>query len=86
MGCARSETSNHVNFFLVPDRSDSHLYATLIRTLRNGILHLPRTCFAKTITERDWLQSSARIWELIRKSPFISEYNRSYQKLALCKT
>jgi protein SMG9 len=85
MGCALAESCNRVNFFFLPDKSDAHLYAMLTRTLRNALLNMPRTGFARTVSERDWLQSAARIWELIRKSPFISEYNRSYQKLALYK-
>lgn len=86
LGCSHSESDARVNFFLIPDQSDTHLYNTLTRTFRNALLHMPRTPFSRTISERDWLNNIARIWEIIRKSPFISEYNRSFQKVGLYKT
>lgn len=39
--------------------------------------------FAKTVSERDWLRNSAKIWELVKKSPVISEYSKALQKSGL---
>jgi protein SMG9 len=83
--CALNKSSNRVNLFLLPDSNDTHNYSVLVRTLRNALLNMPKTLLARTVSERDWLLNTARIWELIRKSPFIAEFNRSYQKLALYK-
>lgn len=35
--------------------------------------------FARTVSERDWLKNSAKIWELIKSSPIITEYSRMLQ-------
>ncbi|KAL0490368.1 SMG9, partial [Acrasis kona] len=78
---------NFVNFFMLPDYSyNSEMFEMLSLEFRNAVLGMPRNSFAKTVSERDWLQGVARIWDLIKKSPFISEYNRSHKKLSLSKT
>jgi hypothetical protein len=37
--------------------------------------------FAKTISEREWLRGATRMWELVRKSANVADYNRTLQKL-----
>jgi hypothetical protein len=37
--------------------------------------------FAKPISEREWLRGATRMWELVRKSSNVADYNRTLQKL-----
>lgn len=37
--------------------------------------------FAKPISEREWLRGATRMWDLVRKSSNVADYNRSLQKL-----
>ena len=37
--------------------------------------------FAKTISEREWLRGATRMWDLVRKSANVADYNRTLQKL-----
>lgn len=37
----------------------------------------------RTASERDWLKISAKIWELVKNSPIISEYSRTLQSSGL---
>ena len=37
--------------------------------------------FAKPISEREWLRGATRMWELVRKSSNLADYNRTLQKL-----
>lgn len=50
---------------------------------RYTLLSLRRARFARGLTEREWLRGVGRMWELIRRSALVSDYNRSLQKLHL---
>lgn len=39
--------------------------------------------FVRTVSERDWLKNSAKIWELVKNSPVIAEYCRTLQNSGL---
>ena len=39
--------------------------------------------FAKPLTEREWLRGVSRMWDLIRRSATVADYNRALQKLHL---
>lgn len=43
------------------------------------VLSMNCPSFVRTVSERDWLKNSAKIWELIKSSPIISEYSRMLQ-------
>lgn len=43
------------------------------------ILSWPARSFSKNLSERDWLRSSARIWDMVKKSAVISEYCKALQ-------
>ena len=51
------------------------------RKADNELLALKRRPFARTITEREWLRGAGRMWELIRRSALLADYNKSLQKL-----
>ena len=37
--------------------------------------------FAKPLSEREWLRGVGRVWDLVRKSTNVAEYNRTLQRL-----
>lgn len=47
--------------------------------LRDQILSMNGASFSRTVTERDWLKNSAKIWELVKSSPIVMEYARTLQ-------
>ncbi|KAL6008236.1 hypothetical protein ACLOJK_033742 [Asimina triloba] len=76
--------------FLLPNkgqddsqRVQSGSYFSLMEQLRNQILSMNDRSFAKTVSEREWLRNSARIWELVKKSPVIADYSRTLQNSGL---
>jgi protein SMG9 len=50
---------------------------------RDELLSLRRHPFAKSLTEREWLRGVGRMWELIKRSSLMADYNRALQKLHL---
>lgn len=43
------------------------------------VLSMNSPAFRRTVTERDWLKNSAKIWEMVKSSPIIAEYSRTLQ-------
>ena len=39
-----------------------------------------RRPFAKTISEKEWLRGVGRIWELLKKSSTLADFNRTLQR------
>ncbi|XP_050386367.1 uncharacterized protein LOC126802728 isoform X2 [Argentina anserina] len=54
-------------------------YTSMLWKLRDQVLSMNPPSFRKTLTERDWLKNSAKIWELVKSSPIIAEYSRTLQ-------
>ncbi|XP_061997315.1 uncharacterized protein LOC133715026 [Rosa rugosa] len=52
---------------------------SMLWKLRDQVLSMNPPSFRKTLTERDWLKNSAKIWELVKSSPIIAEYSRTLQ-------
>uniref|UniRef100_A0A0E0L709 G domain-containing protein n=1 Tax=Oryza punctata TaxID=4537 RepID=A0A0E0L709_ORYPU len=78
--------SNQQDIFLLPlrtpDNSTNFEYRTcpsMLGMLRDQILSRPSRSFSKNLTERDWLRSSAKIWDMVKKSPVISDYCKTLQ-------
>lgn len=73
--------------FLLPTRENNfqkpkpqfESYFSAVGKLRDQILSMNGHPFGRNISEREWLRNSAKIWELIKKSPTISEYCRTLQ-------
>lgn len=83
-------TSSRQDIFLLPlrghDNSTKFEYGTypcMLGVLRDQILSWPARSFSKNLSERDWLRSSAKIWDLVKKSPVISEYCKTLQSSGL---
>jgi len=93
--CNQKSTTPHDStaFFLLPvddGRTTSlvqHIYSdpydVSIQRFRYHVLGMPKRSFSRPLTERDWLKNAGRIWELIKKSPFISDYSRTLNKMCL---
>ncbi|XP_068635742.1 uncharacterized protein [Aristolochia californica] len=74
------------NLFLLPfkvqddsQRAQYQSYTSMLGQLCDQILSMNCHSFTKSISERDWLKNSARIWEMVKKSPVIAEYSRTLQ-------
>ncbi|PIN23503.1 hypothetical protein CDL12_03751 [Handroanthus impetiginosus] len=69
--------------FLVPSKSKDgsswpwrESYASALWRLRDQVLAMSPPSFSRTVSERDWLKNSAKIWELIKNSPVMADYCR----------
>ncbi|OWM75751.1 hypothetical protein CDL15_Pgr021916 [Punica granatum] len=47
------------------------------------VLSMSGPSFSRTVSERDWLRNSAKIWELVKNSPVIAEYCRMLQTVGI---
>ncbi|KAL6132352.1 hypothetical protein ACLB2K_070723 [Fragaria x ananassa] len=54
-------------------------YTSMLWKLRDQVLSMNSPSFRKTLSERDWLKNSAKIWELVKSSSIIAEYSRTLQ-------
>ncbi|GFQ08223.1 protein smg9, partial [Phtheirospermum japonicum] len=59
-------------------------YLSVLWTLRDQVLSMSPPSFSRTVSERDWLKNSAKIWELIKNSPIITDYCRTLQSSGFC--
>ncbi|XP_011626940.1 protein SMG9 isoform X1 [Amborella trichopoda] len=78
------------HFFVLPlkiqddsQKAQLESYGSMLAQLRDQVLSMPCHSFAKTIAERDWLRNSAKIWEIVKKSPVIADYCRTLQSSGL---
>ncbi|XP_066377913.1 uncharacterized protein [Miscanthus floridulus] len=83
-------TSGRQDIFLLPLRGHDNstkfeygTYSCMLGMLRDQILSWPARSFSKNLSERDWLRSSAKIWDMVKKSPVISEYCKALQSSGL---
>ncbi|XP_042472868.1 protein SMG9-like isoform X2 [Zingiber officinale] len=84
---AKDSVSEHPDVFLLPAREKNlqkpkpqfESYFSAVGKLRDQVLSMNGHPFGRNISEREWLRNSAKIWELIKKSPIISEYCRTLQ-------
>eukprot|EP00761_Pharyngomonas_kirbyi_P001151 gb/GECH01001152.1/.p1 GENE.gb/GECH01001152.1/~~gb/GECH01001152.1/.p1 ORF type:complete len:518 (+),score=109.35 gb/GECH01001152.1/:1-1554(+) len=83
----RQEQYGNVNFFQLPlySQNSREEFIHISSHFTKLILSMPKQR-RRTLSEKEWLQQSARLWENLKKSPFVSEYNRVHQKLQLYKT
>lgn len=74
------------DLFLIPvktkddyPRAQHESYISLLWKVRDQVLSMSHPSFARTVSERDWLRNSAKIWELLKNSPIIAEYCKTLQ-------
>ncbi|GMH18465.1 hypothetical protein Nepgr_020306 [Nepenthes gracilis] len=82
-GQSHSLDSKLPNLFLIPFESKNasskahyESYELALWKLRDQVLSMACPTFSRTLSERDWLKNSAKIWELVKNSSIIAEYNR----------
>lgn len=55
---------------------------SILRITRNmwcdsQVLCMSSPSFSRTVSERDWLKNSAKIWEIIKTSPIVADYYKT---------
>ncbi|XVE83373.1 hypothetical protein DITRI_Ditri16bG0083900 [Diplodiscus trichospermus] len=72
------------NLFVIPyknkddyPRAQCESYISSLWKLRDQVLSMNCPSFTRNVSERDWLKGSAKIWELVKSSPIIAEYDRT---------
>ncbi|KAL0304551.1 UNVERIFIED_CONTAM: hypothetical protein Sradi_6323200 [Sesamum radiatum] len=87
---APNDLETNLKLFLVPakgkdgaSRPQYESYVSALWKLRDQVLSMSAPSFSRTISERDWLKNSAKIWELIKNSPIIADYCRTLQSSGL---
>ncbi|PQM41227.1 protein SMG9-like [Prunus yedoensis var. nudiflora] len=53
------------------------------REISMKVLSMNSPPFGRTVSEREWLKNSAKIWELVKNSPIIAEYSRTLQSCGM---
>ncbi|KAK7307989.1 hypothetical protein VNO77_41527 [Canavalia gladiata] len=78
--------SNMINLYAIPlkkkdenPRVQHESYISALWKLRDQILSMKSPSFSRTVSEREWLKNSAKIWEQVKNSPTILEYCRTLQ-------
>lgn len=80
-----------LELFLVPlrrkDNNPHELqyesYDSTLWKIRGHVLSMTHPSFSRTVSERDWLKNTAKIWELVKNSPIIAEYCKMLQSSGL---
>ncbi|XP_024641067.1 protein SMG9 [Medicago truncatula] len=85
--------SNPLKLFAIPfkkkednPRVQHESYISALWKLRDQILSMKPPSFKRPVSEREWLKSSAKIWEQVRNSSTISEYGRALQHSGIYRT
>ncbi|CAG8560003.1 9234_t:CDS:2 [Diversispora eburnea] len=66
-----------LNYLNAPDT-----FFVMAESLRNQIFQLPKRAGKKgQVSEKEWFKSSMKIWDMVRKSEFLSEYGKLSQKV-----
>ncbi|KAL3837967.1 hypothetical protein ACJIZ3_022558 [Penstemon smallii] len=86
----RSDSDINMKLFLIPSegkddssRPQYESYASALCKLRDQVLSMSGPSFSRTVSERDWLKNSAKIWELIKNSSIMADYCRTLQSSGL---
>lgn len=75
------DTSSDLKLFLVPSqgkddssRPQYESYTCALWKISDQVLSMSGPSFSRTVSERDWLKNSAKIWEFIKNSSTIIDY------------
>ncbi|KAL6508221.1 hypothetical protein OROHE_021763 [Orobanche hederae] len=87
---AHNDSDIDLKLFLVPSKGkDGDLrpqyesYLSVLWRLRDQVLSMNAPSFSRTVSERDWLKNSAKIWELVKNSPIVADYCKMLQNSGL---
>ncbi|KAI3807928.1 hypothetical protein L1987_23866 [Smallanthus sonchifolius] len=79
-----------LELFFIPHKYNSdhpgtqyESYYSSLWKLRDQVLSMSGRSFSRTVSERDWLKNSGKIWELVKNSSTISDYCRTLQNSGL---
>ncbi|KAJ0788297.1 putative P-loop containing nucleoside triphosphate hydrolase, protein SMG9 [Helianthus annuus] len=76
-----------LELFFIPQKSNFgtqyESYYSSMWKLRDQVLSMSGPSFSRTVSERDWLKNSGKIWELVKNSSTISDYCRTLQNSGL---
>lgn len=82
-----------IEHFLIPfagttgyDHNITPCYQVAKDDFVNRILAYQRRPFPRQISEKEWLKNSSKIWDSIKRSPLILDYNRTWQKMQVFKS
>lgn len=75
------DSSSDLKLFLVPSqgkddssRPQYESYTCALWKIRDQVLSMSGPSFSRTVSERDWLKNSAKLWEFIKNSSTIGDY------------
>nr|GMC96499.1 protein SMG9-like [Ipomoea batatas] len=78
--------SQLLKLFLLPSKHKDNLpraqyesYESAFWKLRDQVLSMSGPSFSRTVSERDWLKNSAKIWDIVRNSSIIADYCKTLQ-------
>ncbi|KAL4557262.1 hypothetical protein LXL04_035435 [Taraxacum kok-saghyz] len=77
------------SFFIAPKINIDTLgtqhesYYSSLWKLRDQVLSMSGPSFSRTVSERDWLKNSGKIWEIVKNSSTISDYCKTLQNSGL---
>ncbi|PVD28328.1 hypothetical protein C0Q70_10915 [Pomacea canaliculata] len=61
----------------LPEYRGCPSFAYLLRSFRNQVYSMPKTMITQSqLSERNWFHFAARMWEAVKKSQLLAEYNR----------
>lgn len=74
------------NLFFLPDKdgdeNNVESFDVLVSALRDQVLATPRRAGKKSqVSEKDWYRNAIKIFDVIRKSDYITEYLQVVRKL-----
>ena len=88
-GDAEGQSDENLSLLVLPENDGgvasvcgSHRgFRPAAEAVRDVLLSVRRLPFGKSVSEREWLRGVGRMWELIRRSLLLADYNRALQKL-----
>ncbi|GAA0151502.1 hypothetical protein LIER_10210 [Lithospermum erythrorhizon] len=76
--------------FLLPSKGKDDVlrpqyesYTLMLSRLRDQVLSMDGPSFSRTVSERDWLKNSAKIWDIVKNSPIIADYCKTLRSSGL---
>ncbi|EPS60346.1 hypothetical protein M569_14458, partial [Genlisea aurea] len=90
--CAKTDSENRFKLFHIPYKGRRNSsrpapqyesYNSALWKLRDQILSMTCPAYSRSVSERDWLKNSSKIWGLIKSSPVMADYCRMLQTSAV---
>ncbi|KAM7273812.1 hypothetical protein ACFE04_028476 [Oxalis oulophora] len=82
----KKDNKNLLDMFLIPSkqlddspRAQYESYISALSRIRDQVLSMKGSSFGRSVSEREWLKNSAKIWEMVKSSPIIAEYSATLE-------